>query len=77
MASHVQYEINFHRGLEMSEIVYYIYVTKDSGEDKDWDVLGVYSSQENAESHKLSLTLSNEYKEVVIVPGPMIVYQEY
>jgi hypothetical protein len=57
----------------MYQNVYYIYVTKDN---EHWDVNGVYSDEESAESHKLSLLMLNTYKEVVIVPGPMKVYQD-
>jgi hypothetical protein len=64
----------------MYQHVYYIWVSNDdknTGEDKVWETLGAYSRQEDAESHKLSLLLSKEYKEVVIVPGPMRVIQDY
>lgn len=62
----------------MYQNVYYIYVTNSDSDalQKDWDVVGVYSDEEKAESHKLSLLLTHSYKEVVIVPGPMKVYQE-
>jgi hypothetical protein len=53
---------------------YYVWVTNDednTGEDKVWDVEGVYSRESDAESCRLSLLLAKQYKEVVIVPGPM------
>lgn len=53
---------------------YYVWVTNDTdneGEDRCWDVVGVYSRESDAESHKMSLLLAKEYKEVVIVPGPL------
>jgi hypothetical protein len=52
---------------------FYVWVTNDDkneGEDKVWDVEGVYSRESDAESHKMSLLLAKQYKEVVIVPGP-------
>ena len=64
----------------MYQTVYYIWASNDetnTGEDKGWDCLGVYSREQDAESHKLSLLLSKNYKEVTIVPGPLKIIQDY
>jgi hypothetical protein len=65
---------NFRKALEMYETAYYVWVTNDDANEfgeRWWDVEGVYSNLSDAESHKLSLLLSKEYMEVVIVPGPL------
>ncbi len=58
----------------MYETAFYVWVTNDDANElaeRWWDIEGVYTDRESAESHKLALQMSGEYIEVVIVPGPL------
>lgn len=55
----------------MIPTVYYVWCTNTPDDNDSWEVHGVYTKEEYAEAHKISLLLDDLFEKVVVISGPL------